>query len=26
MLMVWLDPTCTQFTPSDEAYPLNVLQ
>jgi hypothetical protein len=25
MLMVRLDPTCTQFTPSDDAYPLNVL-
>src|SRR5262249_58846368 len=25
MLMVRLDPTCAQFTPSDDAYPLNVL-
>jgi len=25
MLMVRLDPTCTQFAPSDDAYPLNVV-
>ena len=25
MLMVWVVPTCTQFTPSVEAYPLKVL-
>ena len=25
MLIVWLAPTCVQFTPSNDAYPLNVL-
>jgi hypothetical protein len=25
MLIVWLVPTCTQFTPSTELYPLNTL-
>jgi Tfp pilus assembly protein PilZ len=25
MLMVWVAPTCTQFTPSAEVYPLKVL-
>ena len=25
MLMVWVQPSCTQFTPSVEMYPLKVL-